>query len=81
MCLKPRHFRLSAGRAGLAIALAALALVGCTQRDFDSAENSLWQMFRGHPKPIILKKPEPPLHCYETLGQTDCYTEPLGPAL
>jgi hypothetical protein len=64
----------------LVVAGLALCLCGCTQRDQQSVENSLWQMFRGHPKPIILKKPDPPLYCYETLGERDCYTQPLGPA-
>lgn len=52
-------------------------VVGCTERDIESVENSLWKMFAGHPKPIILNKPDPPIYCYATIGEPQCYDEPL----
>ncbi len=62
---------------GLAVALLALGLAGCTDRDAQSVEDGLWYMFASHPKPKILKNPGPQLYCYETLGDRTCYTEPL----
>jgi hypothetical protein len=61
------------------LGLAAVILGGCAERDFQSIENSLWKMFRGQPKPIILKAPKP-VYCVETIGQPDCYDEPPEPA-
>ena len=55
----------------------ALGVVACTERDIDSVENGLWKMFAGHPKPVILNKPDPPVYCYETIGEPQCYAEPL----
>ena len=59
--------------------VAVVACGGCTDRDVESFENGLWHMFAGHPKPIILKKPSPPVYCYETIGTPVCYAEPQDP--
>ena len=54
----------------------APGLAACSDRDVTSMENGLWQMFSGHDKPIILKKPPPPVYCYDTIGEPDCYDRP-----
>ena len=55
---------------------AALLFLGaCTERNTQSLEDGLWQMFAGHPAPIILKKPQK-VYCYDTIGEPDCHTEP-----
>jgi len=69
--------RLQTVRATLAAALLAGVLGACADRDVASVENGLWKMFAGHPKPIILEKPPPPVYCYRTLGAPQCYAEPL----
>ena len=61
-----------------ALALAA-GLGGCTDRGVTQFENSLWQMFAGHDKPVILKKAAPPVYCYQTIGTPVCYDKPRDP--
>ncbi len=63
-------------RRGIAATL-FVGVIGCSERDVDSLENGLWKMFAGHPKPIILKKPDPPIYCYATIGEPQCFAEPL----
>lgn len=67
---------LSATRRGIVVTL-FLGAVGCTDRDIATVEDGLWKLFAGHPKPIILKKPDPPVYCYETIGEPQCFAEPL----
>ncbi|MDP6953101.1 MAG: hypothetical protein QGF53_10145 [Alphaproteobacteria bacterium] len=55
-----------------------LLLAGCNDRDVTSSENGLWKMFAGHPKPIILDAPPPPVYCVRTLGGAECYGEPVA---
>lgn len=69
----------SKARITVLIFLGLLALCGCTDRDVESLENGLWQMFEGHPKPKLLKADPPPVYCYPTLGEPDCYAQPLRP--
>ena len=61
--------------AATVVGAALLALAACTKRDTQSIEDGLWQMFAGHPAPIILKKPEK-VYCYDTIGVPDCHSEP-----
>ena len=63
-------------RRALAVS-AALLLTACSDRDIESIENALWKTFAGHPKPIILEMPAPPVYCYNTSGEPQCYAEPL----
>jgi hypothetical protein len=60
-----------------AVLAAMSAMPGCTERDVTSVENGLWQMFAGHPKPIVLNKADPPVYCYQSIGEPQCYAEPL----
>ena len=65
---------------GVVAALAlAIGLGGCTDRGVRQFENGLWQMFAGHPKPVILKKAAPPVYCYQTIGKPVCYDKPRDP--
>ena len=65
---------------GLIPALAlAVAPGGCTDRGVTQFENGLWQLFAGHPKPVILKKGAPPVYCYQTIGDPVCYEKPREP--
>jgi len=67
----------SALRRGIAATL-FIGAVGCSERDIGSVENGLWKMFAGHPKPIILNKPDPPIYCYATIGEPQCFAEPVA---
>ena len=64
----------------ITVTCAALLLLlgGCNDRDVNSIENGLWKMFAGHPKPIILDAPPPPVYCIRTLGGAECYAEPVA---
>ena len=72
LCLR-RHTVLAAA-ASLALLTGAAA---CTERDVTSVENGLRKMFAGHPKPMVLNKADPPVYCYATIGEPQCYAEPL----
>ena len=74
------NFRLVGLVAALVMAMVmALALGGCTDRGVTQFENSLWQLFAGHPKPVILKKAAPAVYCYRTIGIPVCYDKPRDP--
>jgi hypothetical protein len=64
----------------IVVTCAALLLLlgGCNDRDVTSVENGLWKMFAGHPKPIILNAPAPPVYCIRTIGGPECYAEPVA---
>ena len=72
-----RHAAMSRGWLVAASLAVVLSLPGCTQRDVTSIENGLWKMFAGHPKPIVLNKADPPVYCYDSIGEPQCYAEPL----
>lgn len=71
-----RRELLSALRRGFAVTLFAGA-VGCTNDPIAKLEDGIWELIAGHPKPIILNKPDPPVYCYETIGEAQCFAEPL----
>lgn len=71
-----RRELLSAIRRGFAVTL-FVGAVGCTDKQIATVEDGLWELFAGHPKPIILNKPAPPVYCYETIGEPQCFSEPL----
>lgn len=70
---------LSGPKIYVSVVLACFLLAGCSDRDVESMENGLWQMFAGHPKPKLLKQNPPPVYCYDTIGKPDCYSEPQKP--
>lgn len=72
-----RHAARPRARLFAAALAVLLGVAGCTERDVTSIENGLWKMFAGHPKPIILNKADPPIYCYESIGEPQCYAEPL----
>ncbi len=59
----------------LSVLLLSLSLWACSGEHVKSIEDSIWTMFTGHPKPVVLKKPRK-VYCYETIGQPDCYEVP-----
>jgi len=61
----------------LTVAL-ALGAGGCATARGGAVENSLWKLVTGHPKPIVLRKPEA-VSCEPTLGEPDCYPTPATP--